>query len=123
MTKVGWPACGELDVVEVNGKNPYLVSGYSHGPHKSHEAYLALPEPIAAGFHVYGIEWTPQVIIWTVDGRAYSRLYKYTGWPFDHPFFLLLDLAVGGKWPGSPRAATKFPARMFVDWVRVYRLS
>jgi beta-glucanase (GH16 family) len=119
--QVGWPRCGEVDIVELNGKNPNLVQGYSHSPHHTHQGYFTLPKSLSSGFHVYGIDWTSKGITWSVDGYAYAHLNAYAGWPFDHPFYIILNLAVGGSWPGSPNSSTSFPAHMLVDWARVYQ--
>ncbi len=119
--QVGWPQSGEIDVVEDNGRQPYVVEGFAHAPKYNHAAYRVIDEPISAGYHVYGVDWTPQGITWTLDGRAYSYIREYKGWPFSRPFFLILDVAVGGSYPGPPTSSTRFPARMLVDWVRVYR--
>jgi beta-glucanase (GH16 family) len=119
--KVGWPGCGEVDIVESNSKNPYLVTGYAHAPKWGHGALLTVPKPITAGAHTYAVAWTPKGITWYFDGYAYSHVALYKGSPFDHPFFIILNLAVGGGYPGVPTASTPFPAKMIVDWVRVYK--
>jgi len=119
--KVGWPRCGEIDVIEFSDHRQRLVAGYAHAAGHSHNAYYEANEPLTAGYHVYGIEWTPSGITWLFDGRPYSYMKSYPGWPFDHPFFLILDLAVGGAFPGAPDSSTHFPSKMVVDWVRVYR--
>jgi beta-glucanase (GH16 family) len=80
----------------------------------------------ADGFHVFTIEWEPNVIRWYVDGAIYqtrtpSDLPAGTRWVFDQPAFMILNLAVGGNWPGDPDQATTFPQEFVVDWVRVYR--
>jgi beta-glucanase (GH16 family) len=121
INKVGWPRCGEADVIEFSDHRPSLVSGFAHGPQYSHDAHYSFDEPLTAGYHTYGIDWTPNGITWTFDGRAYSHMDSYPGWPFNHPFFLILDLAVGGAFAGSPEP-TSFPAHLLVDWVRVYRM-
>jgi beta-glucanase (GH16 family) len=118
--QVGWPACGEVDIVEPNSKNPYLVSGYAHAPHLRHRGFLTVTKPITAGFHTYGVVWNPHGITWYFDGHRFSHLKSYSGWPFSKPFFIILNLAVGGGYPGNPTAATPFPAKLTVDWVRVY---
>ncbi len=82
---------------------------------------LKLPQSVSAGYHVFGVDWTPDRIVWWVDGQPYAQLKAYRGWPFDKPFFLIINVQVGGNWPGSPNARTAFPARLAVDWVRVYR--
>ena len=79
----------------------------------------------ADAFHIVAVEWEPKVIRFYVDGTLYetatpSGLPKGTGWKFDHPFFVLLNVAVGGDWPGSPDSSTHFPKQMLVDYVRVY---
>ena len=80
----------------------------------------------ADDFHVYAVEWEPREIRWYRDGILYhsARPDLVKGeWVFEHPFFVILNLAVGGYWPGNPDATTSFPQRMLVDYVRVYRRS
>jgi beta-glucanase (GH16 family) len=120
--QVGWPACGEIDVIEPQaGKNPYLVDAYAHATRFRHQAFLTVPQPITAGFHTYGVVWNPKGITWYFDGHAYSHAKAYKGWPFDKPFFIILNLAVGGGYTGPPDKNTPFPAHLVVDWIRVYR--
>ena len=118
---VPWPLFGEIDIIEKNGHKPGTVEGFAHGPDRSHDAYLMTGRKLSSGYHIYGVDWTPRGITWFFDGRAYSHLTAYPNWPFDHKFFLIIDLAVGGRWPGPPNASTRFPVHMLVDWVRVYR--
>jgi len=132
--KPGWPDCGEIDIMENIGKEPALVHGTIHGPGYSGangigSAY-ALPggERFADDFHIFAVEWEPGAIRFYVDDHLYATrtpddLPKETKWVYDHPFFLLLNLAVGGGWPGSPDETTVFPQRMLVDYVRVYQRS
>lgn len=119
--QVNWPASGEIDIIEINNKKPDLVEAFAHAPEENYGAYFQLPNSLSAGYHVYGIDWTANGITWLVDGHAYGHLNAYAGWPFNQPFFLILDLAVGGTWPGSPTPSTKFPAQMDISWVRVYQ--
>ena len=113
---------GEIDVIETNGHNSELVQSFAHLYDNRYKAFsLKLPKPLSAGYHVYRIDWTPKGITLFVDGRAYGHLNAYAGWPFNHPFFIIINLAVGGIWPGPPDSNTRFPAHMLVDWVRVYR--
>jgi beta-glucanase (GH16 family) len=130
--KAGWPACGEIDIMENIGKEPSMVHGSIHGPGyvgaDGIEAHYALPgnRRFADDFHVFAVEWEPNAIRFYVDDELYvtrTRADLRPGWKwvFDHPFFLLLNLAVGGDWPGNPDASTGFPQTMLVDYVRVYR--
>jgi beta-glucanase (GH16 family) len=129
---VGWPACGEIDVMENIGREPSTVHGTVHGPGYSGAAGVgasyALPggRRFADDFHVFAVEWEPRALRWYVDGRLYQtltpdKLPAGAKWVFDHPFFILLNVAVGGQWPGDPDPTTTFPQTMTVDYVRVYR--
>lgn len=130
--KAGWPACGEIDIMENIGKEPALVHGTIHGPGYSGANGIGAPyglaaaRPFADDFHLFAVEWEPSAIRFYVDDHLYETrtpadLPKGTKWVYDHPFFLLLNVAVGGEWPGSPDATTAFPQTMLVDYVRVYR--
>jgi beta-glucanase (GH16 family) len=126
-----WPYCGEIDAMEVLGSEPNIVHGTLHAawpwaPKDGMGGSAASSTPLSAGFHVYGVEWAPQRISFLLDGTVYKTITPAdlppgAPWPFDHPFFLLLNLAVGGDWPGAPNASTQFPAHMLVDWVRVWQ--
>ena len=129
---VGWPQCGELDVMENIGREPLSIHGTMHGPGYSGAAgqgagiSSADGTPYANGFHVYAIEWEAGEIRWYVDDRLYftrrpADLPPGARWVFDHDFFMLLNVAVGGEWPGNPDASTTFPQEMKVDYVRVYK--
>src|SRR4029077_12448903 len=124
----GWPGCGEIDAMEVLGSRPRTVAGHLHGPWPADPhgigAALQASEPLSAGFHIYGARWEPERVTFLLDGKPYETVSKAQlppgyRWPFDHPNFILLNLAVGGEWPGAPDASTEFPARMVVDWVRL----
>ncbi len=127
---VGWPACGEIDIMEYRGQEPNIVHGSLHGPGYSGGQALTgrfvLPgDGFDAGFHTFSIEWDEDGISWFVDGQVYQRRTRAdlpTGarWVFDHPFFIVLNLAVGGNYVGAPNETTQFPQTMLVDWVRVY---
>ncbi len=125
-----WPGCGEIDAMEVLGSEPSIVNGTLHGPWPwAPDGVGGTAEsstPLSAGFHVYGVEWSPGSISFLLDGAVYKTITPAdlppgAAWPFQHPYFLLLNLAVGGVWPGSLNASTQFPARMTVDWVRVWQ--
>ncbi len=128
--KVGWPSCGEIDIMELIGKEPSTVYGTIHGPGYSGANGISRSKMLPKGsrvsddFHVFGVEWSKNRITWFLDGKRYatvkkSDLPKGNEWAFDRPHFLLLNFAVGGKWPGSPDTATIFPQSMLIDYVRV----
>lgn len=135
ISTVGWPACGEIDVMENLGNDPFTMYGSVHGPTTSGgapgygiTAATRSPVSLAVGFHVYGVTWSPGALVFTLDGVPYATQTPATlganrHWVFNKPFFLLLNLAVGGTWPGAPDATTAFPATMLVDWVRAYAPS
>ena len=125
-----WPACGEIDAAEVLGSEPNIVNGTLHAPWAwaptGVQGQAESATPLSAGFHTYSVEWEPEGISFMLDGSVYKTITPAdlppgAAWPFKHPYFLLMDLAVGGEWPGSPNASTHFPAQMLVDWVRVWQ--
>ncbi|MEV6413466.1 glycoside hydrolase family 16 protein [Kribbella sp. NPDC051718] len=129
--EVDWPGNGEIDIMEIIGKEPGTLYGTVHGPGYHSENGPGGQTSLPAGqkwsdaFHVYSVEWAPGQVVWKVDGRQYLRITPADlppgkKWVFDHEFYLLLNLAVGGVWPGPPDSATPFPAKMLVDYVRVY---
>jgi len=125
---VGWPNSGEIDIMENIGREPNTVHGTVHGPGYSGAGGLGAAYSLPGGrafaddFHVFAVDWSPNAIVWSVDGTTYKTLTPAdTGgnkWVFDHPFFIILNLAVGGDWPGSPDGSTAFPQTMTVDYVR-----
>jgi beta-glucanase (GH16 family) len=136
ISSVGWPKCGEIDIMENVGKEPGLVHGSLHGPMTTGDATdvtatVSLPKgkDFAAAFHLYAVEWEPDAVRFYVDDTLYATFNASSvaatpatagSWVFDHPFFLILNLAVGGNWPGPPDSTTTFPQVMIVDYVRVY---
>ena len=130
--RAGWPACGEIDVMEHIGREPSVVHGTIHGPGYSGAAGIGAAYTLPGGrrfaddFHVFAVEWEPNVLRWYVDNQLYQTLAPAdlpagAKWVYDHPFFILLNVAVGGAWPGDPDPTTRFPQTMTVDYVRVYR--
>ncbi|GAB1340517.1 hypothetical protein ACE1SV_71070 [Streptomyces sp. E-15] len=125
----GWPDSGEVDVMENVGKNPSAVYGTIHGPGYSGSGGIgdsySLPGggAFADAFHTYAIDWAPDSISWSVDGKVYQRRTPDDlggkNWVFNAPFFLILNLAVGGDWPGEPDGSTQFPQQLVVDSVSV----
>jgi len=132
ITSVGWPTCGEIDIMENIGREPGTVHGSLHGPSTTSRtsdatAAFSLPagQNFADDFHVYAVEWQPGTISFFVDSNLYETVTQSqwpTGgtWVFDHTFFIILNVAVGGTWPGSPGNTTQFLQQMLVDYVRVY---
>ena len=130
-TTDGWPTCGEIDIMEHVGREPSKVYGTVHGPGYSGGrgigGSLTLSNGVAVSdrFHLFAIEWEPARIRWFMDDKRYftvtpANLPAGKQWVFDREHFLLLNVAVGGNWPGKPDATTTFPQRMEVDYVRVY---
>lgn len=133
IVSAGWPRCGELDIMEHVGYDEGVVHGsihseqYNHVKNTQKTATVTLTDATTA-FHVYAIDWTPDKIEFIVDDRAYFTVYKSAlgsseaAWPFDQPFFLILNLAVGGNWGGAKGVDTTiWPRRMEVDYVRIYQ--
>ncbi|GAA2253868.1 hydrolase [Streptomyces ruber] len=127
--EVGWPDSGEIDVMENVGHEPSTVHGTLHGPGYSGEggigAGYTLPDgqAFADGFHTFAVDWEPGKISWSVDGEVFQTRtpadLNGNPWVFDKPFFLILNLAVGGYWPGDPDGSTAFPQQLVVDEVTV----
>jgi len=132
IAKKGWPKCGEIDIMENIGKEPSIVHGTIHGPGYSGGGGISSPftlvgdQYFADDFHVYAVEWEKKAIRFYVDDHLYATrtpadLPKGTKWVYQHPFFIILNVAVGGGWPGSPDNTSGFPQTMLVDYVRVYK--
>jgi beta-glucanase (GH16 family) len=127
-----WPKCGEIDIMENIGREPGIIHGSLHGPSSvaptsdlTGTILLPVGQSYADDYHLYAVEWEPHTVRFYVDSNNYAtftqRQWPAGGqWTFDHPFFILLNLAVGGNWPGNPDSTTQFPQRMLVDYVRVY---
>lgn len=127
ISSVGWPASGEIDIMEhINSEA--VVHGTIHWSDQNN-VYANYGGPSGSldysQYHVYAVEWDTSAIRWYVDGNKYHEVNIAGGIngtsEFQSPFFLLFNLAVGGNWPGSPDGSTVFPNRMQVDYVRVYR--
>lgn len=128
--EVGWPACGEIDVVEFVGHEPGVVhhnvhtADFNHMRGNGRGTRIPLADASDA-FHVYAVEWDRERMTFSIDGAPTFTVSNDGGgigaWPFDAPFFLLLNVAVGGSWGGQQGIdETVFPQRMTVDWVRVW---
>jgi beta-glucanase (GH16 family) len=126
----GWPFNGEIDIMENIGREPDIVHGTVHGPDYSGGNGVGAPFQIfgddryADDFHVFAVEWDEDQISWFMDDNEYFRISPASvpgDWVFDHDFFIILNVAVGGEWPGYPDDTTTFPQDMRVDYVRVYQ--
>ena len=128
---VGWPTCGEIDIMEYRGQEPNIILGSIHGPGYSGGSSVTTRYTLPGanfndGFHVFAVEWSESRIAWFVDDVQYrvvtpADLPPGGRWVFDHPFYVILNVAVGGNFVGPPDESTVFPQTMLVDWVRVYR--
>ncbi len=125
----GWPGCGELDIMEFVGSHPNRIYGTIHGPGYSGAGGIGAWHQRDAGFgdglHTYAVEWDPDAVRWYFDGEPYELRTPFDlaghSWLFDHEFFLILNLAVGGAWPGPPDNTTVLPQTYSIDYVRVYQ--
>ena len=129
---VGWPACGEIDIMELIGSSPNTVHGTIHygadwTQHNYTGSGTSIPwtETFSDEFHVFSIDWDENGITWLLDDQPFYTVDNaVTGsqpYPFDNPFFFIMNIAVGGQWPGYPDATTEFPQFMAVDYVRVFQ--
>lgn len=128
----GWPACGEIDIMELIGSSPNYVHGTVHyGDDYTQHQFTGQGTSISFGqtfsdeFHVFSIDWNEQGITWYLDDVEFFSIDQTVSgnqnYPFDNPFFFILNIAVGGEWPGYPDETTEFPQYMAVDYVRVFQ--
>lgn len=126
---VGWPHCGEIDIMELRGQKPNVISGTVHGPGYSgaggiSKSFAFEDNRFDVDFHLFAVEWGKDYIDFFVDNTLYQRITpaNVTGkWVFDHPFYIIMNVAVGGNYLGFPTNQTPFPQTMFVDYVKVYK--
>lgn len=128
-----WPQCGEIDIMENVGNNMNIVYGSLHVPNKndtltSYSKKYKLPRrgDFSQKFHLFAIEWDTNKISYFVDSKKYMTVQKKklpakANWVFDNPFYIILNVAIGGDWPGSPDSSTVFPQNMYIDYVRIYQ--
>jgi len=131
ITSVGWPQCGEIDVMENHGSDVTSISSALHGPGYSGNtpfvrSYQLATTSFADDFHIFAVEWNTSRIEFSVDGKLYHVLQRDDvqrrgNWVFDQSFFVILNLAVGGTFDGDPKSDAILPATMLVDYVRVYK--
>lgn len=131
ITEVSWPQCGEIDIMEQRGQEPSVTHGTVHGPgyfggNAKTKAFGLLTGRFDTDFHIYAIEWGEDYIDFFIDDFLYQRIQPsdLTGeWVFNKPFFIILNVAVGGNYVGYPTTGTPFPQSMIIDYVRVYKKS
>lgn len=126
-----WPQSGEIDIMENVGRLPNQVFGTLHGPGysggQSYGKVYDLGKPVADDFHIFAVEWQPDKIVWTIDGIPYftatpnDAFLQGKQWVYNHPFFILMNVAIGGNFGGEVGSATTFPQTMSVDYVRLYQ--
>jgi beta-glucanase (GH16 family) len=127
ISSVGWPKCGEIDIMELIGNAPSTIYGSVHWNDNGHVSrsniFTLSVSKFSSGFHVFSLIWTPSRLIWLVDNQKYSDLSRseINAFPFDLPQFFIFNVAVGGNWPGAPDQTTIFPQNMIVDYIRVYQ--
>jgi beta-glucanase (GH16 family) len=132
ISQVGWPACGETDIMELIGKNPKQVIGSIHWAQQNgssgtiNNSYSLSAGDFSQQFHVYSLIWKQDSIRMLVDDRPYMSAARQDitsgTWPFNNPSFFIFNVAVGGDWPGPPdNTTTVFPQRMYVDYIRVFQ--
>ncbi|MEU4666621.1 family 16 glycosylhydrolase [Amycolatopsis sp. NPDC023774] len=121
-----WPTDGEIDVMENVGFEPNTVHGTIHGPGYSGSGGIGAGYSgpnFSDDFHTYAVDWSPNKIVWSVDGNVYQTRtpadLNGNRWVYDHNFFIIMNLAVGGYWPGDPNGSTQFPQQLVVDYVHV----
>jgi beta-glucanase (GH16 family) len=124
-----WPQCGEIDIMEQRGQQPSITHGSVHGPGYSGGGAITKSYSLANGrfdtdYHIYAVEWGEGYVDFFVDNFLYQRITpeNVTGqWVYDKPFFIILNVAVGGNFVGFPTTGTPFPQTMYVDYVKVYK--
>lgn len=127
--EVSWPQCGEIDIMEYRGQEPQLIHGTLHGPGYSKgesitKSYGLVADRFDKDFHVFAVEWVEEYIDFYVDDFLYQRLRPEDvpgDWVYDHPFYIILNVAVGGNYVGFPTDETPFPTTMLVDYIKVYQ--
>jgi len=125
----GWPQCGEIDIMELRGQEPHIIHGSLHGPGYSGgnaitKSFALMNARFDTDYHIFAVEWDEDKIDYFVNDYLYQRIQKSDvkgEWVYDQPFFIILNMAVGGSYVGFPLPQTPFPQKMIIDYVRVYK--
>jgi hypothetical protein len=130
ISQASWPACGEIDIMELVGQYPSRCTSTLHWANNAGEDtyknkdYNLLSGDFSQRFHVFSADWQKDTVSFSVDGNLFLTITNNDIAPYNNPFnssfFFILNVAVGGNWPGPPDNTTSFPQRMFVDYVRVF---
>ncbi|MEL7535065.1 MAG: glycoside hydrolase family 16 protein, partial [Bacteroidota bacterium] len=127
INEVSWPQCGEIDIMELVGHEPNVTHGTAHYDNNGHQ-YRGSGKTLDSGefadqFHVFSVIWTRESLSWYLDGESFLtfREEDIDGFPFNAPYFFIMNVAVGGDWPGNPDASTVFPQTMEIDYLRVFQ--
>ena len=135
ISTLGWPGCGEIDVMENNGSNPGMVQGSIHSGSDATAIYNFTDGGVITNFHTYTLDWTTNALLFYVDGHLYETQTNWSSstgsgypFPFNQPFFLIMNLAIGGNYLNNPttnaiNAGTVFPSEVLVDYVRIYNVT
>lgn len=135
INSVGWPGCGEIDVMENTGGNPLMAQGSIHSGSDATAIYNFIDGASATNFHTYTLDWTTNALLFYVDGHLYESQTSWSSstgnpypFPFNQPFFLIMNMAIGGNYLGNPspsqiNAGTVFPDELLVDYVRIYNVT
>lgn len=129
--QVNWPMCGEIDIMEQRGQQPAITYGSIHGPGNFGANAITKGYGLTSGrfdtdFHLYAVEWGEDYIDFYIDTYLYQRIKPENiigKWVFNTPFFMILNVAVGGNYVGYPTSGTPFPQSMYIDYVKVYKHS
>lgn len=125
----GWPQCGEIDIMELRGQEPHIIHGSLHGPGYSGgnaitKSFALMNARFDTDYHIFAVEWDEDKIDYFVNDYLYQRIQKSDvkgEWVYNQPFFIILNMAVGGSYVGFPLPQTPFPQKMIIDYVRVYK--
>lgn len=129
INEVGWPRCGEIDIFEMRGQNPSVILSTLHGPGYSggnsvSKSFTLMNDRFDSRYNIFAVEWDEHKVDFFINDFLYNRIQREDlpgEWVYNQPFFLVLNVAVGGNFVGFPTNSTPFPQRMIIDYIRVYK--